>query len=66
MQINGLDDKFTSELEIPPEFDSLVRKYLTIDPIKAFLNDPSDKLIYGVKFHPLKPFKTSVDINILR
>ena len=66
MQLQNQKDEFTHDLEIPAEYESLVQACFKIKPLRASLDDPTDPLEYNIKFEPLKPFKTSVDFNILR
>ena len=53
-------------INVPNEFDNLVKKYFTITKVKATLADPLDHLIYNVSFKPMKPFKTSAEILVSR
>jgi hypothetical protein len=43
-----------------------VQACLKIKPLNSTLSYSSDPLEYNIKFEPLKPFKTSIDFNILR
>ncbi len=67
MQINGKDDTFDFELtNISPEQENLIKKCFTIKPIRNYLTDAMDPLEFAIKFEPLKPFRTTVDLNINR
>ena len=59
--------KFTFELRnFPNEFEHLLKKCLIVTEIKTVLETVNDELVYNVKFAPMKPFKTSCDILIMK
>ena len=59
--------KFTFELKnFPSEFENLLKKCLVVNEVKSVLESASDELLYNVKFAPMKPFKTSCDILIVK
>ncbi|KAL4498636.1 hypothetical protein ABPG72_019754 [Tetrahymena utriculariae] len=61
------EDKFEFELDgISDEFNTLIRQSLQIKTVKNYLTSSNDHLEFQAKFSPLKPFKQTIDFNILR
>ena len=65
------DDHYTLELlNIPKEYEKILQnpnhKALTFTPIKDSLKNQGDSLIFKAIFQPLKPFKASLDIAIIK
>jgi hypothetical protein len=59
--------KFTFELKnFPNEYELLLKKCFIITEVKSIMEAITDELIYNVKFAPMKPFKTSCDILIMK
>lgn len=59
--------KFSYELKnFPTEYEKLLRKCLQITEVKAILEFASDELIYKIRFTPMKSFKASCDIIIIK
>jgi hypothetical protein len=72
LYLPGLTDvssKETYHAEINPlstEYNSVLRKWLVLVPMKNYLNSSEDCLIYTVKYTPQKPFKAGAEIIITR
>ncbi|EGR27619.1 hypothetical protein IMG5_193180 [Ichthyophthirius multifiliis] len=65
-QVNQ-SDIFDYELDgIPPEQNKLVRQSVFIKTYKNSISSPDDHLIFNCKFSPLKPFKETIEFNIIR
>lgn len=59
--------KFTFELRnFPNEYEMLLKKCLVITEVKSVLENVNEELVYNVKFAPMKPFKGSCDIVIVK
>lgn len=64
-------DVYTLELaNIPPEFEKILNnpahKAIAFTSIKNTLSDPSESLCFKATFQPLKPFKTVVELVIIK
>lgn len=64
-------DVYTLELSnIPAEFDKILNnpshKAISFAPIKTTLADQTESLIFKAVFQPLKPFKTTVEMVIIK
>lgn len=66
VNISDSKDEFSYELEIPADYDNIVRSCFKIKSVKKTLDYAGEPLEYSIIFEPNKPFKTSVDFNILR
>ena len=65
------EDVYSLELaNIPKEYDKIlnntVHKALIFTPIRNNLDDPNESLVFKATFQPLKPFKTVVELIIIK
>jgi len=61
------EENFTHELQVQnPTLAALVLKSFNMEPRKNILSDPSDHLMYAVKFDPLRPFKTEAQLFVYK
>jgi len=65
------DDTYTVEItNVPKDYEKLIHnpshKGLTFVPVKNSLDDPSESLEFKAVFNPLKPFKTNVDLVVIK
>jgi len=68
-----VDPKETYSIElanIPPEYEKIIHnphhKSINFVPIRNYLEDPSDPLIFKAVFNPLKPFKALVELIVIK
>ena len=50
----------------PKELKDVISKWLNITPTKNTLSDPNDNLIFQAKFTPMKPFRSTLDIAVVK
>ena len=72
LQQPGLTDVDPSEAfkaEVHPltqEYSTVLKRWLTLTPVKNHLNSASDSQVYTVKYNPQKPFKAPAEIVVTR
>lgn len=48
------------------EFGPLITRSFSLHPVKTSLQGPADHLVYNLKFSPMRPFKSTVDLVVTR
>jgi len=60
-------EEYSLELSnIPKEIERVLGKWLIIKPVKNRIKSSLDNLIFNAQFSPLKPFKATVDLIIIK
>jgi len=61
------EENFSHELLASrPELTALVSKSFHLSPLRNILSNPTDPLLFKVRFEPLKPFKTEAELFIYK
>ena len=65
------EDVYSLELtNIPKDYEKILKnqshKALNFIPIKTNLGDSNESLVFKASFHPLKPFKTTVELVVIK
>lgn len=67
LQYLAEEENFSHEIHVPNiELQALVDKSFQIEPIRNIINDPSEPLEYSVRFEPLRPYKTTVELLVYK
>ena len=61
------EENFSHEMKVvDPDYQVFVDKSLEIEPVKNIISSPQEPLEYQVRFEPLRPFKTQVELIIYK
>ena len=67
LQYLAEEENFSHEIRVPSyELQGLVDKSFQIEPIKNIIHDPSEPLLFSVRFEPLRPYRTTVELLVYK
>lgn len=67
LQYLAEEENFSHEIRVPSfELQGLVDKSFQIEPIKNIIHNPSEPLLFSVRFEPLRPYRTTVELLVYK